>query len=61
MKASVDQDSCIGCGLCCGLEPSVFFMNDSGKAEACTEIPKGSEDEVQQAGDTCPVGAISIE
>ena len=34
MRAFVDQDMCIGCGLCEGTCPEVFRMNDAGKAEA---------------------------
>ena len=34
MRAYVDQDACIGCGLCAGTAPDVFQMNDAGKAEA---------------------------
>lgn len=34
MRAFVDQDMCIGCGLCEGTCPEVFRMNDEGKAEA---------------------------
>ena len=44
MKVSVDQEGCIGCGLCVGIEPGVFFMNDDGKAEANdTVLPEQEE------------------
>ena len=33
MKAVVDQETCIGCGLCPSVCPEVFKMNDDGKAE----------------------------
>lgn len=38
MKAVVNQDTCIGCSLCCGMCDAVFRMNDDGKAEAYPSI-----------------------
>ncbi len=32
MKAEVNQDTCIGCGLCPSIEPEVFKIGDDGKA-----------------------------
>ena len=34
MKFKVNQDTCIGCGLCEGTCPAVFHMTDAGVAEA---------------------------
>lgn len=61
MKAFVDQDTCIGCGLCCGMCDAVFRMNDDGKAEAYQEAFEENQSEVQSAIDSCPVSAISWE
>lgn len=61
MKATVDQDVCIGCGMCTGIAPNHFQMNDAGKAEAFQEAADAEKDQVQQAIDSCPVGAISWE
>lgn len=55
MRASVDQDTCIGCGLCVTSVPDVFKFNDNGKAEAVSD---GEESAVQSAIDACPVLAI---
>lgn len=55
MRAHVDQDTCIGCGLCVSSVPEVFQLNGDGKAEAVAE---GPDDAVQTAIDTCPVSAI---
>ena len=59
MKAVVDQDVCIGCGLCCGMCDAVFRMNDDGKAEACQSASEENHSDVQSAIDSCPVSAIS--
>ncbi len=55
---NVDQEKCIGCGLCESLCPEVFKMEaNSGKAEvkAQKKIPC-----VKEAIESCPVEAISI-
>ena len=37
MHATVDQQGCIGCGLCTGICSAVFALNDEGKAEAIVD------------------------
>ncbi len=34
MKFFVDQDECIGCGMCENICPDVFSMNDDNVSEA---------------------------
>lgn len=60
-KAFVNQDACIGCGLCCGMCGAVFRMNNEGKAEACQAAAEETQSDVQSAIDACPVSAISWE
>ncbi len=55
-KAKVDQDTCIGCGLCVGSHPSIFEFGDDGKA---TAVAEGDEAEIEDAIANCPVQAIS--
>lgn len=62
MKAHVDKDICIGCGLCPSICCEVFEMDDDGKAVAYTpDVPADCEDSAQEAADSCPVEAISVE
>lgn len=61
MKASVDQDVCIGCGMCVGTCDAVFDFNESGLAEVAGEITSDNEEDVKEAADNCPVGAITVE
>ncbi|WP_099470084.1 ferredoxin [Konateibacter massiliensis] len=59
MRAFVDQDMCIGCGMCVGVEPDVFRMNDEDKAEGYADTTDATRETVAEAIDMCPVGAIS--
>lgn len=62
MKAFVDKDTCIGCGLCPSISPEVFDMQEDGKAGVIVdEVPAGSEDSAKEAEDGCPVNAIAVE
>ena len=53
--AKVDQDLCVGCGLCAQVCADVFEMKDDGKADVIAGAEAGC---VQDAIDQCPVGAI---
>ncbi len=59
MRAVVDKDTCISCGLCVSTEPGVFEMDDDGKAVAVADTTEENKDSVQEAIDGCPVDAIS--
>lgn len=59
VKVYVDKDTCIGCGVCEGICPDVFKMNDDGKAEAI--VPETEAACAQDAADSCPVQAIKVE
>ncbi|WP_300348141.1 ferredoxin [Clostridium sp.] len=61
MKAAVDKDTCIGCGLCPSIAADVFDMDDDGKAHVIVdEVPANSEEVAKEAETSCPVGAISV-
>jgi ferredoxin len=56
-KIIVDEQKCIGCGLCVSIAPKTFKMNDNYKSE----VLKNSIDEeglVAEAIASCPVTAI---
>lgn len=60
MKASVDKETCIGCGLCNSICDKVFDMGDDGKAKAIVDVvPEDCTDEAKEAEISCPVSAIS--
>ena len=61
MIANVSED-CIGCGMCEGIAPDVFAIGDDGLAHAIVEeVAADFEDAAQEAADSCPVGAITVE
>lgn len=61
MQTYVDQDTCIGCGLCPSIAPDIYEMMDDGKAHAVAEdVPDGQEDMAQEAASSCPVSAIEV-
>lgn len=63
MKAFVDKDTCIGCGLCPSICPDVFAMDDEdGKATSIVDsIPDELNDDAEEAASSCPVEAITVE
>ncbi|MDW7657200.1 MAG: ferredoxin [Bacillota bacterium] len=62
MKATVDRDLCIGCGLCAEICPDVFEMDDESIAQVIVDvIPADAEEAAKEAASSCPVDAIAIE
>lgn len=61
MKAKVDPDLCISCGLCTEIVPEVFEMNADEKSEALDTVTDENQDSVQEAIDSCPTNAIAWE
>ncbi|MGL4990851.1 MAG: ferredoxin [Sarcina sp.] len=62
MKAIVDRNTCVGCGLCADLCPAVFSMDDEGVSVPISEdIPSDYLSDAEQAMEQCPVAAITIE
>lgn len=59
MKATVNE-SCIACGLCIGICSDVFEMGGDGMAHG-SEFDESFMGPVEEARDSCPVSAISID
>lgn len=60
MKAKVDADLCIGCGLCVSTCPEVFKMEEDKAVVIGVSVPKGAEETCKKAAEDCPVTAIII-
>lgn len=62
MKASIDRETCIGCGACESLCPGVFKLDGKNISTVIVaEIPNDLEETALEARDNCPVSAITVE
>lgn len=62
MKATVNEETCIGCGLCPSIAPGIFEMREDGKAHTLVEkVPEDEQSAAQEAEESCPVDAIKAE
>ena len=62
MKIVVDFDKCDSNGVCCGIVPEVFELDEENFLVIKQESP-GDElrDKMDEAVRSCPTGAISLE
>ena len=61
MKATIDVDACIGCGLCVNDCPEVFEMPADKAVVKATPVPAGKEEACKTAATNCPVQCIKVE
>ncbi|RNC28517.1 MAG: Ferredoxin [Candidatus Dichloromethanomonas elyunquensis] len=62
MKATINKDCCIGCGVCEAACPEVFKPGEDGTYEAVDQqIPESLMESAQEAKSSCPNECITIE
>lgn len=58
-KVTVDENACVGCGLCVNSCPDVFELGDDGiakvKANSCPNC------DLHEIASQCPVNCITVE
>ena len=61
MRAYVDKDNCVACKHFVSVCPSVYFMDNDGKATAINDnIPENEKNKATRSRDECPVSAINL-
>ena len=60
MKAIVDADTCIGCGLCADTCPIVDQMEGDKAVSIAGNVPADQEECAKKGAEECPVEAIKI-
>ena len=62
MKAFIDPDTCLGCGICETICPKAFHLGSEPYARVIVDVvPPHEEGSVRDAMDSCPEQAISVE
>ena len=60
-KIEVDKETCIGCGQCVSIADKAYEMSDEGTASVKDTWQEEDPKIIQEACESCPVNAISIE
>ena len=61
MKATIDRDGCIGCGLCCDICPEVFRLADDNLAEVYGPVTEKNLAAAREAEQSCPVSVLQVD
>ena len=60
MKAIVNQETCISCGVCIDQCPEVFEWEDDKAKTIQDPVASDQQDCAKEAAEACPVDAIEI-
>ena len=59
MAVTIDEETCIGCGVCESVYPDLFELGADGKANV-KSIPNYDKSLAQDASSQCPVNCITL-
>lgn len=60
MKAVIDKETCIGCGLCVQVAQDIYEMQGDKAVTLVEEISGDKAEQAQNGADQCPVSAITV-
>ncbi|MCK5450666.1 MAG: ferredoxin [Candidatus Omnitrophica bacterium] len=60
MKVVIDNETCIGCGLCAQVAPNVYEMQGDKAVSILSEISEDMGEEAKNGAEQCPVSAIVV-
>jgi ferredoxin len=58
-NVKIDEEACTGCGTCAAIAEDCFELVEETEKAVVTDISACSDDDVQEAIDTCPEEAIA--
>ncbi len=61
MKATLEREGCIGCGLCTEICPEVFRLAEDNLAEVYGAVTSQNAADAHEAEHSCPVAVIQID
>lgn len=61
MKIKIDENKCIGCGLCAALDPKTFKLDYSLGKAIVVDQPEKITPDIDEAISSCPVEAICLD
>jgi len=60
MALAINEELCIGCGVCASMLEQVYEMDDDKGIAVVKSYEGVSDDEINESIDACPVEAISL-
>ncbi len=61
MKATIDSEGCMGCGMCEQTAPEVFSFDGNIAKVICSTVAPHQEEAAKLAATQCPVNVIHID
>ncbi|MFH1504882.1 MAG: ferredoxin [Candidatus Omnitrophota bacterium] len=58
-KVTIDENACVGCGLCVNMCADVFELDENSMVKV--KANESADCDLQEVASQCPVNAITIE